>query len=57
MRDIMKFSEKKKPVNTVPEGVWESSHTDKKNKTKNKSPLSDTTDMQGNGYPSNKSGQ
>ena len=48
----MKSSKKKKPVNTVPEGVWESSHTDKKDK--NKSPLSEKTDMQGNGYPSNK---
>ena len=45
----MKFTDKKKPVKTIPHGVWESSRPDQ-NKEKN-SPLSPSTDLQGNGYP------
>lgn len=45
----MKSSDKKKPVKTIHEGVWEASRPQKK-KTK----TSPTTDLQGNGYPTNK---
>lgn len=43
----MKLTDKKKPINTVPKGVWESSRPtqDKKGKS------TPTTDLQGNGYP------
>lgn len=45
----MKISDKNKPVDTIPNGVWESSKpkTDKDKK-------SITTDLQENGYPVNK---
>lgn len=48
----MKITDKKKPVNTIPQGVWEGSNPSK-NKEKDNS-LSATTDLQGNGYPVNK---
>ncbi len=48
----MKMTDKKKPVDTIPKGVWESSRpvpdTDKK------STASAATDLQGNGYPKSK---
>lgn len=45
-------TDKNKPIKTIPEGVWESSRpTDKRNK------CSKSTDLQGNGYPSNKQGK
>lgn len=45
----MKATDKKKPVNTIPEGVWESSRpTPAKNSKKTTTP---STDLQGNGYP------
>lgn len=44
----MKETEKKKPVKTLPEGIWESSKPVKKQV---KTP---STDLQGNGYPVNK---
>lgn len=47
----MKITEKKKPVKTIPDGVWESSKNFRDNK-KTKSTAS--TDLQGNGYPVNK---
>ena len=47
----MKITDKKKPVNTIPKGVWESSR-DNQNKTNNHSDVA--TDLQGNGYPSDK---
>ena len=47
----MKITDKKKPVNTIPKGVWESSR-DNQNKTNNHSDAA--TDLQGNGYPSDK---
>lgn len=47
----MKLTEKKKPVETIPKGVWESDRPNKDEK--NPSPLSETTDLQGNGYPTN----
>lgn len=45
----MKITDKKKPVNTIPQGVWEGSNPTKNNK-KNGA-LSSATDLQGNGYP------
>lgn len=48
----MKITEKKKPARTMPEGVWESSNPVKE-KAKN-NPYTNTTDLQGNGYPANK---
>lgn len=45
----MRETEKKKPVKTLPESIWESSKPVKK-------PIKGTpsTDLQGNGYPVNK---
>lgn len=48
----MKITDKKKPVNTIPQGVWESDRPNQ-NKDKN-STLTASTDLQGNGYPANK---
>lgn len=45
----MKETEKKKPVKTLPEGIWESSKPVKKQIEGTPS-----TDLQGNGYPVNK---
>lgn len=48
----MKSTEKKKPVHTIPKGVWESTRpVSGENQT---TPASQTTDLQGNGYPENK---
>lgn len=47
----MKFTEKKKPVKTIPDGVWESSRPNGCKKQRQQSPASATTDLQGNGYP------
>ncbi len=47
----MKESEKKKPVKTIPDGVWESSRPVKTKKDKNDEPFTPSTDLQGNGYP------
>lgn len=46
---IMKITEKKKPVKTIPKGVWESSRPVQNEKKQ--SLVSETTDLQGNGYP------
>ena len=46
----MKKTDKKTPVPTIPQGVWESSHTDQSD-GKAKTPVSPVTDLQGNGYP------
>ncbi len=52
----MKESEKKKPIHTIPDGVWESSRPKtENNNTKNTSTPS--TDLQGNGYPINRQGK
>lgn len=48
----MKITDKKKPVHTIPNGVWESSRPAQKKE--NKSSASETTDLQGNGYPKDK---
>lgn len=50
----MKITDKKKPVHTIPQGVWESSRP---TENKDKSTNSTTTDLQGNGYPVNKQGK
>lgn len=42
----MKFVEKKKPVRTIPKGVWESSRPVQKQE-----PSGQAADLQGNGYP------
>ncbi|MCI9079367.1 MAG: hypothetical protein HFH68_10660 [Lachnospiraceae bacterium] len=49
----MKITDKKKPVQTIPEGVWESSRPRpyKDNKEEQERPVNKTTDLQGNGYP------
>ncbi len=44
----MKITDKKKPVNTVPKGVWESTHPEH---GKKKTTVTPVTDLQGNGYP------
>lgn len=46
----MKAVEYKKPVSTIPEGVWESSRP--KGKNDQDQQCTQTTDLQGNGYPS-----
>ena len=46
----MKLTDKKKPIDTIPKGVWESSH-DTKHKKDEQEKLSTTADLQGNGYP------
>ena len=48
----MKATDKDKPIRTAPEGVWEGSIPNKKEKRSKKQRLNDiTTDIQGNGYP------
>ena len=47
---IMKLTEKKKPVSTVPKGVWESSRPLHEENREERSP---SVDMQKNGYPVN----
>lgn len=49
----MKVTDKKKSIQTIPKGVWESTRPvpDKEKST----PASETTDLQGNGYPKKKS--
>lgn len=45
----MKITDKKKPVPTIPSGVWESS-----NPVNDKDKINNATDLQGNGYPTDK---
>ena len=45
----MKEVEYKKPVSTIPKGVWESSRLEGKSDKDQK--CTQTTDLQGNGYP------
>lgn len=45
----MKMTEKKKSVDTIPKGVWESSRPEKEKEEK--VTVTQTTDLQGNGYP------
>lgn len=50
----MKATDKKKSIKTIPKGVWEGSHPQKK---KPDGACTQTTDLQGNGYPTNKQGK
>lgn len=43
----MKESQYKKPISTIPKGVWESGRPINPQET----PATKTTDLQGNGYP------
>lgn len=52
----MKITDKKKPVDTLPKGIWESSNPINDNE-ENKNTSSASTDLQGNGYPTNKQGK
>ena len=49
----MKITDRKKPTQTIPKGVWESSRPqdDQKAKNRDNPALSPSTDLQGNGYP------
>ena len=49
----MKITDKKQPIQTAPDGVWESS-IPKEHKPAENGRLSLTTDLQGNGYPQGK---
>ena len=49
MEGAMKVTDKNQPIKTIPKGVWEANRP-----TENKGKGSNTTDLQGNGYPSNK---
>lgn len=48
----MKITDKKKPIPTMPKGLWESS-SPVKSSAKEKEAFTSTTDLQGNGYPKN----
>lgn len=50
MEVTMETTNKNVPINTIPDGVWESSPPEEDYK-RNKNDL--TTDLQGNGYPLN----
>ncbi|MBQ3665337.1 MAG: hypothetical protein II919_04440 [Lachnospiraceae bacterium] len=56
----MKITKKKKPVKTIPNGVWEASRPESDNtndashSNQKKGTFSPSTDLQGNGYPENK---
>ena len=47
----MKITEKKKPVQTIPKGIWESSRPGRNTEKVQGRPSGKTTDLQGNGYP------
>lgn len=52
----MKEIDSKKPVKTIPDGVWESSHDAAKKKEQDSNHFQNAaTDLQGNGYPVPKS--
>lgn len=53
----MKETEKKKPIPTIPKGVWESTRPVKEQKKNTKNDSTPSTDLQGNGYPKNKQGE
>ena len=50
MKEVIKIkeSDKKKPIKTIPKGVWESSRPDTHHKIDNNAT---STDLQGNGHP------
>lgn len=47
----MKITEKKKPIDTIPKGVWESSRPLQDKKENKSNVTAPATDWQGNGYP------
>lgn len=47
----MKITDKKKPIDTLPKGIWESSNPAQDKSNQNATTAS--TDLQGNGYPAN----
>lgn len=50
----MKITEKGKPINAIPKGVWEASNPSKDKKNKTNDAFTESTDLQGNGYPMKK---
>lgn len=50
----MKITDKDKPINTLPKGVWESSNPLREKKNNKNNDFTTSTDLQGNGYPTNK---
>ncbi|MDO5155607.1 MAG: hypothetical protein Q4D51_06545 [Eubacteriales bacterium] len=46
----MKITDKKKPVSTIPDGVWESSRPNE-DEHQERMQMKASTDLQGNGYP------
>ncbi len=48
----MKETEKKKPIPTIPKGVWESTRPVKDKTRSAKNISTPAADLQGNGYPS-----
>ena len=52
----MRETEKKKPISTIPRGVWEAGRPEN-NDRKTVGKLSETTDLQGNGYPGDLQGK
>ncbi len=53
----MKITNKKESVNTMPDGVWESSRPTKNKDNDKNSAFTVSTDLQGNGYPIKKQNQ
>ena len=51
MEVLMKITEKKKPIDTIPKGVWESSRPVQDKKENKSNVTAPATDWQGNGYP------
>ena len=51
----MKESSKNQSIDTIPEGVWESSRPADRKPAR--TPASPTTDLQGNGYPAPPAGR
>ncbi|MCH5254767.1 MAG: hypothetical protein J1F41_07565 [Lachnospiraceae bacterium] len=47
----MKLTEKKKPIKTIPKGVWESSRPNGKQNKYQAAVSTESADLQGNGYP------
>ena len=48
----------KETINTIPRGAYEAGTTDREMRTDERSHLNElTTDLQGNGYPVNRSGK
>lgn len=47
----MKITEKKKPIDTIPKGVWESSRPVRDKEGNKGNDTDPTTDWQENGYP------